>query len=197
MPTPDRDWLDWLVALFTVSSGLVLAFAAVFAYAVQRARYLRDIAPDLRLAEIPNFPALISDVPNWIVRYELQNVSADANAEDVYVRFNLRYGVGHSADLEFGLGRLFAGSPLNFSTHFSSRNVMLAIHEVPHPMPSGALTINVSYSTPRELVLFLLHPLGMGRKRYVLNFEVRWHWYRQDSEANDAWIVGDAEMIIL
>ena len=52
MPAPDRDLLDWLVAGFTISSGLVLAVAAVVAFAIQRARYMREVAPDLRFADL-------------------------------------------------------------------------------------------------------------------------------------------------
>ena len=44
----ERVFLDWLAVLSTVATGFVLAFAALFAYAIQRARYLKDIEPDLR-----------------------------------------------------------------------------------------------------------------------------------------------------
>ena len=45
---PPRDLLALLTSIFTISTGLILAMGAVYAYFLQRARYLRDIEPDLR-----------------------------------------------------------------------------------------------------------------------------------------------------
>ncbi len=46
----ERDLLDILVAVFTITTGVVLGMAALLAYLVQRARYLRESAPDLEVS---------------------------------------------------------------------------------------------------------------------------------------------------
>lgn len=46
----DRDLLDTLVAVFTITTGVVLGIAALLAYLVQRTRDLRETAPDLEVA---------------------------------------------------------------------------------------------------------------------------------------------------
>lgn len=49
---PTRDWLDILVATFTVSTGVVIALAALLAFVAQRVRYLREIEPDIRCVDL-------------------------------------------------------------------------------------------------------------------------------------------------
>ena len=46
----ERDALDITVAVFTITTGVVLAAAGSLAYIVQRARYRREVEPDLDIA---------------------------------------------------------------------------------------------------------------------------------------------------
>ena len=195
MLPPERDLLAWLVAIFTISTGLVIALAALFAYAVQRARYLRDIAPELRLERPPSFPALVTESPNWNVRCDLVNSSADNDAEDVNVSYRLQYALGQSFASQINLGRVLAGTHINFGLPFSSESLLTAVNRSDDSKPPGVLEIKVTYFTPREFVLFLLHPLGLGRKRYVRSFQVMWHWYPWETEEHKGWNVGDEEMV--
>jgi len=46
-----RDAFAVIVGIFTISTGVVLAVAASTAFIIQRARYFREIGPDLRVVD--------------------------------------------------------------------------------------------------------------------------------------------------
>lgn len=77
MSPVSRDWLDILVATFTVSTGVVIALAALLALVVQRGRYLKEIEPDLRLAELPAFRYLGPEGTTFAISWQIDNTSAN------------------------------------------------------------------------------------------------------------------------
>jgi hypothetical protein len=93
-----RDAFAVIVGIFTISTGVVLAVAASTAFIIQRARYFREIGPDLRVVDArveisssgsgPN-----SQVPSMEIYYSLQNVSPNrAFIETTYVQLDV-YGM--------------------------------------------------------------------------------------------------------
>ena len=89
MPAPDRDLLDWLTVAFTISTGVVIALAALFAYGLQRARYLRDIAPDLRFGTTFRIVPIITPA-GFQLSFSIWNVSDRNVAENLKVTARVR-----------------------------------------------------------------------------------------------------------
>ena len=83
MPVEERDLFAWLGLGFTISTGLVLAFFAILAYAVQRARYLRDIEPDLRVLNVE-----VTSVP-FYVNCVIENNSEINRAENIVITVDI------------------------------------------------------------------------------------------------------------
>jgi hypothetical protein len=87
LPTFLRALTDTLAALFTIVTGMVLAVAALFAYLIQRQRYLLDAAPDLHF---PRDLSVISPLrkgseggPGYRFSFTVRNQSTENVAYDL------------------------------------------------------------------------------------------------------------------
>ena len=73
----ERDVVDWILAVSGISTSFILAIAAGLAFVVQRARYRREIEPDVRFTGCwINSPPGVSDGEvGFTIHAQVQNSS--------------------------------------------------------------------------------------------------------------------------
>lgn len=157
----ERDLFAWLGLGVTISTGFVLAFFAILAYAVQRARYLRDIEPDLRVTYVN-----VSSMPFGVVCV-IENHSEVNRAENVAIAIDinlLKLRVRGRGSASRVLSKDNISIALDFDGSVSDLRPALDSSDLFER--EGALRLVMKYSTPSELLLFILNPWGLTRKRY-------------------------------
>ena len=193
----ELESLDWLVAIFTISSGLVLALAAVLAYLVHRARYLRETDPDLQVTWTGKvtFPPPAGELhplsedlrKGWTFWIELR-VENRSQTPGQRLRMEGQLVLDLDRSREKGLSGIFEENVwLPFTLHimpeilpgrtehcdvlFSSSFLKdpWRLYNWPEPILTEKvgfwMQFDVEYYTPRELLMFFLWPLGLGRKK--------------------------------
>ena len=193
-----RDAFAVIVGIFTISTGLVLAAAASTAFIIQRARYFREIEPDLRVVN-PGVDIRSrgsdssSQVPPMQIHYSLKNVSSNrAFIETTYLQLDV-YGMPDGrfeTDVDI-LTDLDQGLVLPDAT--VGKGVMLLEDEsrlsvsfrdaAPSIDPTQVLffaRITIHYSSDSELLLRVLNFGRRSRNSYLRNAEFSWS-VRRDS----------------
>jgi len=200
----DRDVIDWLVAAFTISTGIVLALAAAFAFLLQRARFLRDIEPDLRITDASKIIVLpgrdISDSDSVRLRIELEVQNASKNtAERLSSTQDATIGIQSSTSpltvvhlpyfnksIEVQ-ERLLPGRSLPISVYIELSASRLEIEsqwlEMETPLQDRIFraTVTIRYSSPKELALIFVKPLRL-KEDYERTFFVEWQWEAIDAD---------------
>lgn len=170
--------LDFLVDVFTISTGVVIALAAAYAGAVQRSRYLREVAPDLRVSQLlagrvvrPAGETLTFSL--WLT---LKNVSNNV-ARNVSMAIEIEPRGGLVA-----LGWHVKGAFNERDEVLPDEQVMIGVHvdlDIPEGREKRSLggpadrrddfqvQATVTYATGRELVLALLSPSSKGILRFI------------------------------
>ena len=191
---PERDLLDWLTLGATISTGLVLALAALLAYAVQRARYLREIQPDLRLTGQPSTSELDPTHPRFLVRISVENSSPLNTAESIAISGALTFEpMPAPITSQTEISRLLPGHEQNVTLVFE-RNLEINFDGMLGEDLDAELILQVQFSPPREFVLFLLHPWSFGRKTYTRAIIVNWLWHGWADADRFGWNSGDFDV---
>lgn len=146
--------IDTLAGIFGIVSGIVLALAAALAYFIQRARYLREIRPDLRLTIAEN--ATLKRDPHgdyfFTVTFRVSNRS-EATADRVQIEaIPVEFGTA----LRHGGRRLLPGEHTSLSFWSSMRATE----------PYVDLAFTVAYTSLRDAMNFIVSPLTLGRPRF-------------------------------
>ena len=187
-----RDALDLVVAIFTITTGVVLALAAFMAFVIQRARYFREIQPDLRVVGYKVIPRLAAQdagpaSPVLQIEYEIQNVSSNpAVVESSYLRLDAIETQGMwsktNVDSEMDLDQRVV-LPKDTVTKTVSLSIGLgdetgtstaATTTVDMTQMRFFLRIAIYYSTQAEFLLRVLNFGSRARNRYVRNAEFSW-----------------------
>lgn len=163
MPVPERDLFAWLDLAFTISTGIIIALAAVLAYAVQRARFLKDIAPDVRLVRIQASPPNTRDGSFDISCY-VDNGERAGTAAEIAVT-----GLGHIGHLQGVRGsttsaEVSPGDDRTITVSFEHPLMESVFFDVPDvKIVEAEIVIELKAFTHREFVLYMINPLGLGR----------------------------------
>ena len=145
---------------------------ATLAYAVQRGRYPKDVEPDLRVSnvEVVSEPLRVDcTIENNSETNRAENIviTVDINLPSVHMR-----GRGH-------VSRMLSKDRTHIVLDFDDSHPMLrsALDSLEPGSFEGALRVMVKYSTPRELLLFLLNPVGLALKTYDRSYKCDLQWY--------------------
>jgi len=183
-------------AVFTTITGIIVAHAAILAYLLQRARYLREIEPDVELT--------------WTNRFEgIQFKQSLDNFWCFYIPVKVENkSKNHAKDLTFNVELLVFPRrerpnfvkpkyyPLNFNRNLYARRteeelVYIGLNFVPdlvdelQPWSSSLdienagfdVTIKLEYFSNRELLLFLVQPpWHFGIERYKRELRLRFYF---------------------
>jgi len=173
--------------LFNTIVGVVLAIAAIFAFLLQRARYLREIEPDLELTwakriRVEKMVSFLTEFWAYYIDVNVENKSKN-HAQDMLFSVELwvfpERGKPTILQDKFPLiPRLFnpelmAGRasviPIYVGLNYT-RGLYDQLEAWCEPISfdvSGFHTIiNLEYYSNRELLLFFLIPWGFGRKKF-------------------------------
>lgn len=175
MPAPNRDLLDWLTVAFTISTGIVIAVAAVVAYALQRARYLRDIAPDIRFGRtFTIFP--IIQPPGFQLSLAISNRSDRNVAEKVKMTAVVNQPGGPPDTSIVFADEIAPGAEEWVTFHFEGTTVPeLDSTSTARNSTPRALKLIIDYRSPWEFVLIAVN-LFSGRARYRREASGAWDW---------------------
>ncbi len=181
--------------IFSAVTTGILALAASLAYLVQRARYLREIEPDLKLKwpnriRVIEMSTTLKEFWAFYIDIEVENVSRN-HAED------LRYEVDLQIFPQRGKAR-FLREKIHDAVRIHPTDV-LAGRKIIIPVYSGSnvardlqeqldswdgsmnvggtgfmTTVIISYSSKRELLLWFLIPWKLGRVKYTREISGSW-----------------------
>ena len=177
--------------MLEIFTAIILALAAIFAYLIQRARYIREIEPDLRLTRIVaieeyNGVKNIQDPWFFNIDIEVENQSNNHACELTYntlIQIHLFEG-----DIVIGLPfpdylawdeEILARRKITVPIHMELNKAKFAseLNEQPELALSDIeryfARIRVKYYTKSELVLFFIAPLRR-RLRYERDFYINW-----------------------
>ena len=175
-----RDLFDWLDLAFTVSTGVVIALAALLAYAVQRARYPKDIAPDVRF-DMPPIVSSTTLAGTFDLQCDLVLYGEGGGADKVTITGRVRFGnMTRWADTSGSTGEVATGQSVRIDLSFGSQQMTEAFQTVEGDDHDVEAIINLKAYTPMELVLLLIHPWGLARKMYNRKYSVAWKWHWTD-----------------
>ena len=184
-----RDWLDVLVAVFTIVAGVALAIAAGLALVIQRSRYLGEIEPDLRVedAEVTTESRANNasrSYPIIQVKYSIRNVSpnkADVGAVDAQLD---AFGTGAEWFLT-EVDRISVDDPKTIlpNDEISERMSMLQAEEETYErfvyragdatssQISFIASLRISFATPPDILTWILN-FGRSRQSYSRNARI-------------------------
>ena len=168
---PPRDLLALLTSIFTISTGLILAMGAVYAYFLQRARYLRDIEPDLRFMNEFRVREQYGD--SISIDFEVTNESSNTGE---MVRVS---AVVDEIDDDGSFTTLEPRLPIFADKH--SRRLLPRRSMTDHfvflsSKKSGAYRakFDLTYVSPREWIVFLVKPWPPFRMKYWRTASLSW-----------------------
>ncbi len=181
MPAPDRDLLDWLTVAFTISTGFVIAAAALVAYALQRARYLRDIAPDIRFGRTFRIYPIIQPT-GFQISFAISNRSDRNVAEKVKITAMVSQPGGPPDSSIVVAAEIAPGTEEWVAFHFGGSTVPTISTTSPGRVSTPrALKLTVDYRSPWEFLLFLVNFFS-GRARYHREASGAWDWVANPDE---------------
>jgi hypothetical protein len=182
--------------IFNIITTGILAVAAILAYLVQRARYLREIEPDLDLiwptaVRISNFGATLRDFWAFFIDLNVKNCSKN-HAINIRYEVELWIFPDRSRPDVIDL-RIRDWVPIHPTEILAGRNEVISVYcgsnyaldlgkqmerfeYVPRTEYLGFhATIKLSYYSRRELILcILLPPWSCGRVKYLRKISQRW-----------------------
>jgi len=183
------------IPMISITTTAILAVAAIFAFLIQRARYLREIEPDLELKwpenirvsqmnqSLKEFWAIYIDV-------EVKNISKN-HAENLVYEVDLvifpRRGKASCIENQF-VDRLRTSPPTLLAGRtvtvpvYIGWNLIPGLYEQLHSKNDSLdvrnagfqTTVTISYSSRREAILWLLVPWKLGRVRYKRTVTGSW-----------------------
>lgn len=180
---------------FSIVASIVLPIAAILAFLVQRARYLREIEPDLELhwpetIRIAEISSTYNDFWGFYIDLEIENLSQ-----------NHSYDIDYHVDLTIFLKR---NKPAIIQTRCSSiirpyNTCLLASRKMVIPVYCGSnnaedlqkklkrydqvfikdsgieSTVTIKYTSQRELLLYTMLPFwDWGKKKYTRKITRYW-----------------------
>jgi hypothetical protein len=181
--------------LFTTITGIILTIAAILAYLLQRARYLREIEPDLEITWLNRIDEIEVETTldqRWSMYIPLQVVNKSENhAQDIMSYVDLKlfpdrrkpqyihpkyFPWPHGSQLLAGRSKeilVYVGS--NFAPdlydELRKESELINIEQV-----GFFTTISIEYYSSREFLLFLmLPPWNLGRKKYKRDIILRYY----------------------
>ena len=181
--------------IFTILTGTVLALAALFAYFIQRARYLRETEPDLELTwpnsvRVGQMSHTLKEFWSLHIDVEAENKSKN-HAEDlrwevevtIFPERGRSYGLvtKYSDILRLHPPKLLAGRRCVIPVYIGW-NYAQDLYDQLQSRP-GSLevvdagfhaTVTVNYFTKREFLMFVLCPWNRGREKYKRSIEGWW-----------------------
>ena len=181
--------MDSLLAnIFTITTGFVLAAAAALAFLVQRARYLREIRPDLRVLNLHPMrvePPLRPDPEKaaFSFRLEFENRSAGI-AEDLQIAGRIiRFTHDRKPETVHELAVLRLGFPqarLLPDQRFSVDLVATLPRDKSVPQETIRAAVQVTYTVPRDAMTIIISPRTWGRPRFTRHVQAHWTYEGQE-----------------
>lgn len=184
-----------VVDVFTITTGIVLASAALFAYLIQRARYLREFEPDLELTwpeviQIIEMPHSLKEF--WAVSIDL-GVHNISNNPATGLRWQCELEIfperGRASYIETTFSNYLPISP---SEILPGREIVVPVyigwnlakglyeklHSWEEPIETEKagfrVSITIEYYSRPEILMFIIWPFGLGRKKYQRDIEGWW-----------------------
>ena len=188
----ERDFWDILALVATISTGVIIALAASLAFVIQRARYFREVEPELNIENMHMSYERASS-PQSIVLH----ASVRKGPSNHLQRLRLRPSTLSIFDPNKGthvehLGELYRGSLLPGQYGTLQRSVVPSDpgFELDSPGIKWDWQGTIIFSPRRDAALVLMNPWSLGLVSFTLSFHEVWEWYTPGSGSPERYVKG-------